>query len=307
MQTSVWTTFAVAIVAGLSSAPSHAGGWDYNLTHRCVATTGNPGDTNYYDDRSGCPVPGALTAPPPNHWEIAVETENNLGVSCVGPTNRSLPINVAGSPVTLAWQSHSSDIGPNWTVHMQVDQSANPIPASCASGGDTYTYYVFQDDAASSGGGGPLPNGAAVASSHVVNYSDYEPSGSDGTRFVATATFWYHGTQHEIDINMASTNFGYTPSSNGLLVSKTVPTTGMQWVVLDGQYFGVTASPNTDSFVYIPWNSILDTVIKNNWFPDSAYAPADRSQIATGSIGVAVEVKNHAVASLWHTNFRVAP
>lgn len=303
MKRSVWGVFCIALVTSLSSTPSVAGGWDYNLTHRCVATTGNPGDPNYYEERTGCPDQGVPEAPPPRRWQVAVQTESTYGNSCVGPNTRSHLINGAGSPVKLEWLQHASDLGPNWTIRMLVDQSTYTLPASC--GPDTWTWFSFQDH--NDGGGGPLPNGAVIASSHAINYSSYEPSSNDGSRLIASAMFWYNQKAHFIDIDIASKNYTYPPvNSPGLLLQKTL-VDGSEYVVLDGPSFGVTVTPNADSFVYIPWYSILQTVLNNHWFPDWSAAPADRSAIATGTVELAVEVRNRAIASAWHTNFRIAP
>lgn len=301
----IWALFSVAALSAGAPGVVVASGWDYNLKYRCVATTGSPGDTNYYDERAGCPNQGTPSSPPPKRWQVAVETENVPGVSCAGVVNRSLMINGPGSPIKLEWLQHNSDIGPNWAVHMLVDQSTYTIPASC-SGANTWTWFAFQDN--TGGGGGPFPNGAIVESSHTINYSHFEQSSNDGSRLIAGATFFYNNKAHFIEIDVASHNYSYPPIPNspGLLQRRTLGD-GSEYIVISGPSFGVTVTPSVDSVVYIPWYSILNTVLNNHWFEDWSVAPTNRGLIETGTIMLAVEVRNKAIASAWHTNFRVGP
>lgn len=304
MNTRIFARILAAASVFVSSL-SIASGWDYNFSHRCIATTGVPGDTNYYADRSGCPVAGAPNASPPSRWQIAVETENLPGVSCAGAVNRSLMINGSGSPVKLEWLPHYSDIGQNWSVHLLVDQSTYAIPASC-KGANTWTWYAIQDN--TGGGGGPLPNGDVVESSHIINYSHFEQSSNDGSRLIAGATFFYNNKAHFIEIDLTSQNYAYPsiPNSPGLLQHRTLQD-GSEYVAISGPLFGVTITQGVDSNVYIPWYRILNTVINNHWFADWSVAPGNRGLIATGTVMLAVEVRNKAIASAWHTNFRIGP
>ncbi len=290
-------SFVFAI--GLASVGFKAGaaGWDNNLTRRCVSTTGHDGDLNYFQDTTGCPEPGS---PPPNRWLVGVQTENaEGGQSCVGVNNRSELINSGGSngPIVLNWLAHQSDIGPNWSVNMVVDQYYNAVPCL---GANVWTWYVFQDNTGA--GGGPFPNANIVASSHVINYSQYVRSSNDGSRMIAMATFFWEGKAHTIEIDLASINQTYTSSTPGLLVSKRLPD-GAEYIVMDGAYWGVTTTPGVDTFVYIPWYRLVQSAVENGWFTG---AP-DLSQAPTGAVGLAIEVRNKALANVWFTNFRVGP
>lgn len=296
----------IALLLALLATPAFSSGWDYNLTKQCASTTGAPGQVNYYSIRNQCPA-GPVGLPPPKYWQLGVQVENQEipnsinGQACTGTNSRSEQINGQNSPVTLAWFPHSSNIGPNHTVNMKIDRSTYPPPASCAGTPNVWTWFAFQDNAGE--GGGPLPSTTTAESSHVVNFSYYLPGPNDGVRLIASATFYWNNVPHTMEIDVTSVNYGYTQNDQGLLTKKT-QANGAEYIVLHGPTVGVSipAGPvGVDTLIYIPWNNMLELAFQRNWF----VRPAANVPRATSTIGIAVEVRNRAVADLYHTDFRI--
>ena len=275
----------------LAGSVAFGAGWDNNLQIRCAATTGVPGDTFYYQDSTQC----AAALPYTPHWQLAVQSESSLSASCPGPSNRSYPINGAGSPVRLAWMSHTSDVGPNWSVNLLVDQWTYPPNPGCGS--PVWTWFSFQNVPGLTGF--PLPSPATLATSHVINYTHWEPTLNDGTRLIAGGQFYWGNKWHFIEVNLHHANYGY-PANHppGLLLSQTLPA-GEEFIILDGPYWGVTVTQGVDSFVYIPWYHLVNSAIARGWLSPISGSPS------TGAVHLAVEVKDRAVANLWQTNFRM--
>lgn len=316
----------IASIALFAPAAATAWGWDNNLTRQCASTTGRPAHStvtisesnNHYSIRNQC-LDSPVDARPTKHWQIGAQTENAetpgfiQGNTCVtgAPNSRTELINGSSSPYRLSWLPHTSDVGPNWTVNMKVDRVTYPPPASCP--GTVYSWFAFQDNSGGEGGG-PLPSPTTVESSHVLNYATYTPTVSDGARLIASATFFWRsrrpdGTQTEsvprtIEINLNSKNINYQTyypnNPPGLLFTKT-QINGAQYITLDGNHWGVKVNEGIDTFVYVPWYSIVQQTIALGWLngPDSI------SQAATATISLQIEVQNRGIANLHHTNFRI--
>lgn len=264
-------------------------GWDSNMTKRCAKTTKLPASSNYYQDILECTAPN-------QNWTLAVESESSLGASCPGPVNQSYLINGAGSPVTINWIKHFSELGVNWTIDMKVDHITYPTAPACT--GPVWTWFAFMDHV--NHGGGPLPDPRLVSTSHILSYAQWAASASDGSRLIAGAQFWWGGKSHLIEIHLAQLNWGKDHAHPGVIQSKILPD-GTEYVALLGSYWGLSVTPGTEKAISIPWNSLIAQVVSNGWF-----SPISGSA-ATSALFVAIEVKDRAIAELWHTNFRVFP
>lgn len=264
-----------------------AAGWDSNLTKRCAKTTGATSSTNYYHDSMQCDISG-------EKWTLAVESEAGLGMSCPGPVNQSYLINGSKSPISLNWINHISERGPNWTVDMKVDHISSP--PTCA--GPIWTWFAFMDHV--NHGGGPLPAPHQVTSSHMINYSHWAPSSSGGARLIAGAQFWWGGNSHLVEIHLAQLNWGKAHPHPGVIQRMLLPD-GTEYIALYGDYWGVSVTPGIEKSINIPWNTLINQIISNGWFSSIS------GSAATSAIFLAIEVKDHAIAELWHTNFRIQP
>lgn len=284
--------FPRVIVAGatlcISTSSAFAGGWDYNLTTRCISTPWF-GQANYYQDDAGCP--GALPYAP--HWQIGVQSESSLGVSCTGaPGGQTLLINDLYGPVKLGWTWNPS--AQNWSVNMVVNQSQNPAPCS----GTVWTWFSFQDQTSY------LPEAHSLESSHVVYYTHWEPTANDGTRLFAGAHFKWNDKDHFVEVNLNHVNYGY-PAAHpyGLLLSHGLAD-GSDFIILDGAAFNLHVQEGVQTQLYIPWWYLIQVASWNGWFSSPLPTTYD---VATKTVHLGVEVKDRAIANLWHTSFRIAP
>ncbi|MEA1896654.1 MAG: beta-galactosidase, partial [Bacteroidota bacterium] len=264
-------------------------GWDYNLTKRCVKTTGNIGDENYYEDIAQCADE--------KHWLVAVESEKTFGASCPGPQGRSFIVNEADSPMKLNWESHQSESGQNLSVNMKTDMINYPHPC----GKDHFTWFAFMDQ------NGLLPKPRELISSNTISYNDFVLPDS-ATRCIVAAQFFWDGKPHLIEIHVASTNWGDKDDHLGVIFSAKNILGNMDYLALDGSYFGYQLHLSEDSnwkykdtLITIDWAPLIDFSINEGYFD----APTNWDNTATQSVQVASEVYNEAIADLWHTHFKV--
>ena len=121
-------------------------GVDYGLKRQCMREP-SPGQANFYSDNVDCP---GSAYPTSNFWLTVAEIENppTFGVGCIGPSNQSVPVNAAGSPVSVNWTGNSAS---GYTVEFKVDYTsiANPCYAP------TWTAVGLIDNRGL--GGGPIP------------------------------------------------------------------------------------------------------------------------------------------------------
>lgn len=277
-----------AMLLGVArQARAQTSGWDYDLKKQSAATTGNPGDANYFASTAQRDASG-------KRWTLVVQSEQGPGGSSPGPANRSFLINGPNSPVTLSWIPHTSDFGSNWTTRLKVDHSSYPHP----SGSGYFTFFGFMDHADL--GGGPLPVPNQLISSHVVYYTQWAPSASDGSRLIFGAQFWWNGKAHILEINGASANWGDShPDPAALLVRKDW-TPDMEFVLLNGPSWGITVPTGTNHTQFVNWKGILAQGISRGWF-----SPISGGTM-TQSVYTGIEVKNRGVNDLYQTNFRIA-
>ena len=232
------------------------------------------------------------------HWQVGVENESYGGASCPGPASRSFVINGDGSPVRLGWSHHNSDVGPNWSVNMVVDRTSPYIPGNCGS--PSWTWFSFQDQPHPWTGEGELPTATTLATSHVISYSHWEATPNDATRLIAGAQFTWGGRDHVVEIDLTSANYNYAPTgSPGLLLRHSLP--NGEFIILDGRYWGLYRQQYVDTLLYIPWANLVWEAVHRGWLQDYAGTVP-----RTTTVHLAVEVKDRALANLWHTNFRTA-
>jgi hypothetical protein len=229
-------------------------------------------------------------------WNVIVESEKSAGVSAPGPANRSFPINTPGSPVSIDWLPHTSDMGSNWSVHLKVDQHTYPHP----NGSGYFTYMGMQDHVDLNGG--PLPDPAHLQSDHVISYDQWTPGSDDAARMLVGAQFYWGGKSHILEIILASSQWGDGhPDPEAIFVKSDWYGDGSaEYVVLNGAAFGLVATPGQASAVSIPWATLLARVIAKGWFTPIGTLPS-----VTQAVYIGIEAKNQSVADVWNTNFRI--
>lgn len=271
---------------GSYDAPEESG-WDYDLTKKCLKTVGQPGSENYYAVTNECSDA--------KRWTIAIASEKTPGAQ-YGPANRSFLVNGPDSPVTVDWHEHKSGLGDNWTVNMKTDFVTHPHPD-----GDGYFTWVSMMDHVGEGGG-PLPDPADLITEHRIAYNNYVPTGDNATRLIVGAQFFYGGKAHLIEINLSSTNWGDAHSDPEAVIVRGdwYGDGSLEYVTLDGAAFDLTVTPGDEKTVEIEWSDILEHVIDKGWL-----SPIGNQDSVTQGVFIATEVKNGAIADLWHTNFRV--
>lgn len=268
--------------AGCEAHADTPSGWNYDLTSRCSKTTDSSAP-NYFEDPTGCSGT--------KDWTLVVQAESNMGQSCVGPNNQSYLINGWGSPVTLGWTPHTSDLGPNWTANLKVDTSNG---TSCDN---QYTFFGFFDH--SGYGGGPLPSLTNLQSSHEIAYQQFAlPSGE--TRLTIGAQVFWGGKAHLLEILPAKIGYNTNPGFPAGVIQKTV-TDLFEYVILDDSW-GVKVVPDgSTQFVYVNWASIYARLIELGMFTSPGSEPTE-----TQAVYLAVETHNKGIANLYQTNFRVS-
>lgn len=260
-------------------------GWDFNLTRRCARTVCEDSSPYYFEDTAQC-----VSA---SSWLVAVESEASLGASCPGPANCSFLINGPDSPVRLEWHEHAGECGPNWTVHMLVDHSAYPSP--CA--GDYWTWFAFMDHDQT--GGGPYPPALNTTTHHLLNYSDYTSQANSSARVFIGGQWWWGGKARAIEFNLALSQWGDADPHPGLIVRFDTP--AFEFLALDATYWNLQISKNVDTGVDIPWGQILQDTVASGWLE----SPSSWNEVSSMAYFVGIEVKNRAIASLWHSDFRI--
>ncbi len=289
-----WTVSSNTCVKDVPPPPpppiTNRSGWDYDLTKKCIRTTGSPGDTNYFATTDQCANDG-------KQWTIAVQSESAPGESALGPVNRSFLVNGPNSPVTATWHPHTNEIGTNWTVNMKTDFMTQPHPA----GDGHFTWFAMIDHG--NQGGGPFPVPINLVSEHRIGYNSYVPFSDGASRLIAGAQFYYGGKSHLIEINLNSVQWGDShPDPEAVHVSADWLGDGtLEYVTLDGAALGLTSTPEVEATIRIPWGDILARVIEKGWL-----TPIGTNESATQAVFIATETKNKVVTDLWHTNFRIS-
>jgi len=266
-------------------------GWDFNLTHRCVKSP-HPDKENYYQDTADCPIVD-------KNWTIAVESEKDaLLASCPGPVNQSFPINVGGSPLTLKWLSHQSELGDNWSVNLKTDLSTNTHP--CGSG--YFTWFVFMNHLGH--GGGPLPRPNEVVFSATVNFNDFVPDGH--TRAIAGWEGWWDGKARAVELDFQGTGWGDNYPDDPAVVNY-IDNDRTEFVTVDGSAYGIYIQKFTDTEIKIEWITILEDLILRGFLkaPSGGWENTSTYNIFLGHETKNNQPDNSVVADLWFTNFRV--
>lgn len=265
-------------------------GWDYNLSRRCVKSTA-PGSANYFEDTTQC-------NPDDRNWTVAVQSERELGVSCPGPVNQSLPINTSDSPLSLQWTPHIDEVGrANWSVNLTTDLSAQSHP--CGAG--YFTWYVFMDHIGHNGG--PLPNPRTISLAATVNFNDFTPVGA--TRAIAGWQGFWNGKARSIEVNMVSTNWGDAHPDPDIV--NVIDNEAFQFVNMDGPAMGLGISKNVDTPIRIDWYRIIQNLIDRGIFPApiGGWGQGVSTAVFLGHETNNLATAQSAISSMWLTNFRI--
>ena len=270
-------------------------GWDPGLTRRCLTTTGSPGDENYFEVLTDC-IDGDLSK---GQYLVAVESENGPGWSCPGPINRSLLINDPEGPVSLDFVESSSTL----SVDMKVDQNTY-FDQVC--GEDYFTWFAFIEHGQVNGG--PFPPARSLITHHVINFAQWTPYQTDATRVTLGAEFFWDGITHMVDVFISSSNWGDAVPDDPCVRFAQRWTDDLEYVSVDGSCFGLTSDSSLRPFTRSQdvvldahWGALLDYCINNAYLT----APSNWVQTAVQDVFLAIEVKGHAVAELWHRDFRI--
>ncbi len=277
------------------------GGWDYNLTHRCIKSV-YPNEENYYQDLADCPNPK-------KNWTIAVESEKELLGSCPGPLVQSFPVNKAGSPVSLNWISHTDELGRrNWTVNLKTDMSNFKHP--CGPG--YFTWVALMDHLYL--GGGPFPKPNDLKFSADVYYDESLISGA-GRAMVGWQGVWddtddgvASQTAKEIELNFyISPNWGDGhPDEDIIVMFKNRDGKGTDYIAMDGKPLNITVPKGVSSKVEIDFSKIINDLVSRGLFKPPA---GGWNEAKTTAMYISTEFKNETeansgVANLYVTNFR---
>ena len=295
MRNSFLRVVLAGVALSIPSSSAFAGsGWDYDLHTRCAASPW-PNKTNYYTAATQCA--GALPGAP--HWQLGVQTEGTLGQSCTGDTagqsflifDQDNPVNDPNSPARIHWVYNQST--QTWSVNMWVDQSSHPV--TCPGSSSVWTWFSFQDQTSN------LPKAHALEASNVIYYTHWETTPNDATRLFAGAQLNWGGKDRFVEVNLNHVNYGYPPAHPyGLLLSYRTGTS--DFIILDGAAFGLHVQEGVQTQLYIPWWYLVQVASDNGWF-SSPIPPGD---VTTGTVHLGIEVKDRAIANLWHSNFRIA-
>ncbi len=176
---------------GTTPAYAANSGWDYNLTKRC-AKSPYPDKPNYYQDTAECDASN-------KNWTIAVQSEKELGVSCQGVANQSLPIDQPGGPLSLEWIPHTDEFGnKNWQINLSTDFITKTNPC----GTNHFTWFTLMDHVSHNGGPFALPNN--LSTSVIAKLNQDNPNGA--TRAFLGWQGWWDGKSHGIEINFFHTD-----------------------------------------------------------------------------------------------------
>lgn len=281
----------IACLDGCDAGQCHpTWGWDFNLHHRCM-TSPMPTEANYYEDLTDCPVAD-------KHWTLAVQSEQSLGQSCIGPNTQSHLINGTSSPVTAYWQPHVDELGrPNWTVDIKTDFMTNIDPC----GGGTYTWFSLMDHVYH--GGGPFPTAANVVFHATVTYDDWTPNGASRAIAMWGGEWDGKGIMVEIDLQSQNWDDAYPGVPD---IIQVVNNATLQWVSMAGDAMGLSIPRQVATTINIPWHSIIADLITRGFLVGPV--SGDLNTVPTTSLSLATEVKNNsstgAVAEMWISDFR---
>lgn len=273
---------------------STPGGWNYNLTKRCVKSP-LPGLPNYYEETPQCdstPFPGL----PTHYWTVAVSSEFKDGSVCPEPAAQSFLINGQGSPVTLGWFPHTDEFGnTNWAVNMKTDLYNYQHPC----GGNHFNWYAFMDH--TDLGGGPLPNPDRLRFSAVVNFNDYLLNGA--SRALVEFNGYWAGKPRYVDVAFCRTNWGDNYPDDPMIYELR-DTPQMTYISVRGSYFGIEIPKGVDSLVSVNWGVVLSALI------NAGHLVAFDGHPETHMAGISHETHNwsatgSAVSDMWFTNFRI--
>ena len=266
-------------------------GWDYDLTKRCIKST-NPSAANYYQDLTDC-------SSEVKSWTVGIESEKSLTASCPGPEAQSFPINSPGSPVTMQWANHTSELGKNYAVNLHTDFSSITHP--CGAG--YYTWYAFMDHAQNNGGPYPLPN--AVVLNVVVNYNDYTPNGN--TRAMVGWNGFWDGKTREIELAFYQSPSWGDSYPNDPEVVNYLNTPTLQYVHVDGKAWNLSVTKLKDTQLKVEFYKIIQSLISKGYFetPSSGWQSTSTSAVWVSTETYSASSSNSVIASLWFTNFRV--
>lgn len=281
-------------------------GWDYNLSHRCIKSV-NPSGANYFKDLTDCPIPN-------KNWTIAVQTENQLGISCSGVEDQSLSINSPQSPASFNIIPHTDEFGRNnWSVNLKT----NVVDKTHPCGSQTFTWYIFMDKV------GPFPKPNELMVSSTLSYNDYIPNGA--SRGIFSAQFFWDDTSdgidnpkaHDVEIAFSHTsNWGdnfpndYRIAYDNNSVREFIYIEGAKlnnsFISADNRSIDHFVK-NKDSVVKVNWYKIIQKLIKDNYLhlPINGLQSAEVSSVAVGMESHNFTSTNAVITDLWFTNLRV--
>lgn len=265
-------------------------GWDYNLTKRC-AKSPYPDKPNYYQDTTQCDTSN-------KNYTIAVQSEKELGISCSGVANQSLPINQPGSPLSIDWIPHSDEFAnQNWQVNLSTDFITKSNPC----GANHFTWYTLMDHVAHNGGPFALPNNLSTSVS--AKLSQDNPNGATRA-FLGWQGYW-DGKSHGIEINFFHTdNWGDADSQPDIITSIKNPT--LEFISMDGRTLGLNLNLGETKMLYVKWVDIIQSLITRGYLtaPSGGWNNSTSTAVYIGTEVNNFTSTNAAKTILSITNFR---
>jgi hypothetical protein len=318
--------FGFVLIAALITAvlpfPKHAAqaaskpsGWDFGLTKQCVRSP-LPGQTNYYEDLSGC---GSDTS---KSYVVGSQAEVDGGLwngEGTGPASQMFGINVPRSPLSLRWADISNG-RKSATFTTNFDANTAAVKAG------VFTWFALLDH--EHGRGGPIPRVDQLQTKATVTYNPKMSAGASRA-FVGWQGF-YNGLPYQVELNFHITdNWGDNFPQYPEVVDMFNWPAGSQgkFLNLDARYINIpglqsqmTVQPSSPTTLTIEWNRIIPYLIDRGFLPPipgNDYANTDstssfigtevRTDAAMNAGNVALTVSNFENSELEVVNTPPAP
>jgi hypothetical protein len=284
--------------ATTSAGPVTQWGWDFGLTDPAISSP-FPNEANYFSEPGNDPSD-------PDHWTIAIESENGPGDSAPGPACQSFPIkDTSNDPsadpgvATVQIAPYATASGKTaYSVDLKTDLYDNAQPA----GADYFTWYAFGENVDQ--GGGPLPPPAIAEFNANLLYSAWLPDAGARVAVYYQAYWNSQSFEFEMDLDRQGDDWG---APSGALVQNIRNTPGVTYIQMNGSALGLGLIPGVETSVHIDWASILQTLVAQGVIaaPDGGWANS-----ASQAFYATTEMDNQSasqagITSLWINGFEI--
>lgn len=281
-------------------------GWDDGIYKKCATTyTGygsnrvnQPSLSKPYEVVDDCSADISLQSTP--KWLVSFHSESNYGLS--GQCQNSFEINGQNSPIKMNW-SRQPD-GHYW-VQLFSDYSSlgHPCDGGAYNNGGYFNWFVLQQQNDTSYYPKPF---SRILTKYKMWYDSFLPNGttSGGSRVIAVWNGYWKDKEGKLksrNIEVALYKEGWGDAyPNDPRVIATYNNDDVNFVFVDGSYYGYSLQKTVDTTLEIDWNKIIDDLIKNKYLVE----PEDRNNSVTTGVGLGVETNNKSkkgsiITNLW--------